>query len=106
MRHEALGSHFENDFTVRNWVQSFLLRHPDKKYLDLASTRFGIHMGFKNIHSGERIQKFPDSPENSPDTCGQKANPERKCCGFKKSGYVWKGSKINMVKMNVSQSYV
>ena len=40
-------------------------------------------MGFKNIQSGERIKKVPDSPANSPDTCGRKVYPERKSCGFK-----------------------
>ena len=50
-----------------------------------------IHIGLKNIHSGygERIQKVPDLPANSPDTFGQniqirvdQANPyvsETKC---------------------------
>ena len=47
------------------------------------STRFQIVCGFKNSHSGERIQKVAGSHANSPDTCGQKANPERKSCGFK-----------------------
>ena len=46
------------------------------------STRFQIVCGFKNFHSGERIQKVVDSHANSPDTCGRKANPERKSCGF------------------------
>ena len=38
---------------------SILLRHRiiKKKYLDLASTRFRIHSVFKNVHSGEQIQK-------------------------------------------------
>ena len=54
------------DFTVRNWARScYVIR---------------IHIAFKSIHSGERIQEVPDSPANSPDTCGQKAYPERKCC--------------------------
>ena len=35
------------------------------------------------FHSGERIQKYPDSLANSPDMCGRKPYPERKCCGFK-----------------------
>ena len=47
------------------------------------STRFQIVCGFKNIHSRERIQKVADSHVNSPDTCGRKANPDRKSCGFK-----------------------
>ena len=50
---------------------------------DLASTRLGIHIGLKNIHSGERIQKVADSPANSPDTCGRKAYPIRKSCKIK-----------------------
>ena len=47
------------------------------------STRFQIVCLLKNFHSGERIQKVADSHANSPDTCGRKANPERKSCGFK-----------------------
>ena len=27
-------------------------------------------------------EKVPDSPANSPDTCGRKAYPGRKSCGF------------------------
>ena len=34
---------------------------PDKKYPDLASTRFRIHYVIKNFHSGERIQNVLDS---------------------------------------------
>ena len=51
-----------------------------KKYPDLVSTRSRIHIGLKNIHSGERTQKVPDLPANSTDTCGRKAYPERKSC--------------------------
>ena len=29
------------------------------------------------------LKKVPGSPANSPDTCGRKAYPERKSCGFK-----------------------
>ena len=60
------------DFTVRNWARSCYVI-PIKKYPDLVSTRFRIHSGLKNIHSGDRIQKVADSPENSPDTRGRKA---------------------------------
>ena len=42
-----------------------------------------VYSGFKNIHSGERIQKVLDSPANLPDTCGRKVYPERKSCIFK-----------------------
>ena len=45
--------------------------------------RFQITCGFKNFHSGERFQKVADSHANSLDTCGRKANPERKSCEFK-----------------------
>ena len=43
-----------------------------KKYPDLS--RLGVHTvpdsyGIQNIHSGERVEKGPDSPANSPDTC-------------------------------------
>ena len=47
-----------------------------------------IYIGFKNIHSGERIQKVPDSPANSPVKRGRKACPERKKCDSEISGYV------------------
>ena len=67
------------DFTVRNWARSCYVIGI-KKIPDLASTRFRIHSGLQNIHSGERIQKVPDSPANSPDTCGRK----EKSCEFKK----------------------
>ena len=60
------------DFTVRDWARSsYIIRII--KYSDLASVRLRIHRRFKNIHFGERIQKVPDSPANSPDTCGWKA---------------------------------
>ena len=35
------------------------------------------------FHSGERIQKHPDSLPSSPDACGQKAYLERKSSRFK-----------------------
>ena len=63
------------DFTVKNWARScHVIRI--KKIPDLASTRF-------LIQSGERIQKVPDSPANSPDKCERKAYPKRKSCRFK-----------------------
>ena len=34
-------------------------------------------------HSGERVQKVPDSTANSPDTCGSKTNPERNKQGYR-----------------------
>ena len=65
------------DFTVRSWARScYVIRI--KIFPDLASTRFRIHNGLKNIQSGERIQRVLDSPANSPDTCGRKSYPERK----------------------------
>ena len=42
---------------------SILLRHRLKKYpdlVDLASIRSRIHSAFKNLYSGERIQKVAD----------------------------------------------
>ena len=66
------------DFMARNWARSCYVTGI-KIFPDLASTRFRIHSGSKNIHSGEHIQKVADSP----DTCGRKAYPERKRCGFK-----------------------
>ena len=53
------------DFTVRNWARSYYVIRIEK-YPDLASTRFRIHSGLKNIRSGERIQKVPDSPTKCP----------------------------------------
>ena len=35
------------------------------------STRIRNVIGFKNFHSGERIQKFPDLLANSPYACGR-----------------------------------
>ena len=82
-----------NDFTVRNWARScYVFRI--KKYPDLASTRFRIHIGLKNIHSGERILKVPDSPANSPDTCARRAYIRKeKVADSKVFGYVWTGPK-------------
>ena len=66
MRHEEIifpsVAILRIDFKVRSWARSC------KKNSDLASTRFQIHSGLKNIHSRERIKKVPDSPANSPDT--------------------------------------
>ena len=71
---------------------SILLRHPNKKYPGLVSTRFLIHIEFKNIHSEERIKKVPDSPANSPDTCRRKAiSRKEKVADSKISGFVWTG---------------
>ena len=70
-------------FTVvlSNWARSW-------NVVRLKKNGFSVHTipdscGLKNIHSGERIQKLPDSPANSPDTCGRKAFPKRRTCGFK-----------------------
>jgi len=46
-------------------------------------TRYRIRCGFIFFHSRERIQKYPDSLPNSPDSCGRKPYPERRSCGFK-----------------------
>ena len=81
MRHEEIilpsAAILRMDFTVRNWARSCYVILM-KKIPDLPSTRFRIHSGFKNTHSEERIQNVPDSPANSPDTCGRKAYSERK----------------------------
>ena len=70
------------DFTVRNWARScYVIRI--KKIPHLVSTRFWIPSGLKNIYSGERIQKVPESPANLLDKCGQKVYPKRKSCKFK-----------------------
>ena len=84
------------DFTVRNWVRTcyvIRIKKSEKKIenrkeergpWERGCTRFRIPIGLKNIHSRERIQKVPDSPANSPDTCGRKMYAERKNCGLKK----------------------
>ena len=53
---------------------SLLLRHRIKNYPDLASKRFRIYSGFKNL-----CIRMP----NSPNRCGLMPYPERKSCGFK-----------------------
>ena len=68
--------------------------------LDLVSTQFWIPSGFKNIHFGECIKKFPDLPANSPDMCEQKAYPQRKNCRFKNMC----GRGLNPKKMVVVQN--
>ena len=60
------------DLTVRNWARSNEIKIKIK-IPNLAFTRFRIHSGLKNIHSGESIQKVPDSPADSQDTCRRKA---------------------------------
>ena len=66
VRHAQKSS--EVEIAVGKELGSILLRHQIKnKYPDLASIRFRIHSVFKNFHSGERIQKYPD-------TCGRGLN--------------------------------
>ena len=48
-------------FTVKNLAQSRYPTGLKKIYLDLASARFRVHSVFKNVHSGEWIQKVADS---------------------------------------------
>ena len=62
-------------------ISGFARPHGSKLFADSKIST--LESGFKNIHSRERIQKVADSHANSPDTCGRKANPERKSCGFK-----------------------
>ena len=82
MRHEARefcsAAILKIDFRIRDWA-----RHPDKKIPVLMSTRFRIHSGLKNIHSGE--SEVSDSPATSTDTCGNKV------ADSKLSGYMWMG---------------
>ena len=53
-----------------------------QKYPDLPSTRIQIVCGYKNFHSRERIQKFPDNSLKYSDACGRKAYPQLFCCGY------------------------
>ena len=55
---------------------------PDKKYPDLAFTRFRIHSLLKNLHSGERIQKVADSYAGCTGCVWTKADSAKKNCGF------------------------
>ena len=64
-------------------LDTILLRCRIRKYPDSPSTRYRIRCGFIFFHSGEQIQKYPDSLPNSPDVCGRKPYSERKRCGFK-----------------------
>ena len=43
----------------------------------------GIMGHVQVANSGERIQKYPGSLQNSPDACGKKPYSERKSCEFK-----------------------
>lgn len=57
------------------------------------STQFQILCMFKYLHSGEQIHVL-----DSPDTCGRKANPQRKIFRLKNiSRYMWKGAIVIIV---------
>ena len=72
-----------------------------KKYPDLASTRFRIHSGFKNFHSGGRIQKVADSYAGLTGSVWTVAVSRRKKLADSKiSGYVWTGPNLSRVLRN------
>ena len=72
--------------TVKNGLD--LITSPDKKYPDLASTRFRIHSVLKTFHSRAEggFKNLQIRMPHSPDTCGRRPYPERKRCGFKNIG--------------------
>ena len=81
------------DFTARNRARSrYVIRI--KKVPDLASTRFRIHIGFKNIHSREHIQKVPDSEFTGYEWTESVPIWKEKDADSKPSGYVymWTGA--------------
>ena len=64
-KRENLGTKLPSECSIQGKeLGSLLSHHRIKKYPDLASTRLRIHSVFKNVHSGERTQKYPDK-------CGQ-----------------------------------
>ena len=72
-----------------------------KEYLDLASTRFRVHSGFKNFHSGGRIQKVVDSYAGFTGSVWTVAVSRRKKLADSKiSGYVWTGPNLSCVLRN------
>ena len=72
-----------------------------KEYPDLASTRFRVHSGFKNFHSGVRIQKVEDSYAGFTGSVWTVAVSRRKKLADSKiSGYVWTGPNLSCVLRN------
>ena len=83
-----------------------MLRHPGNKIPDLASTRFRIQSGLKNIHTGERIQKVPDSPfDGYVWICvdGRRTR-NQKVADSKIPRYVWTGLKTHAGTRTLSWS--
>ena len=72
-----------------------------KEYPDLASTRFRVHSGFKNFHSGVRIQKVEDSYAGFTGSVWTVAVSRRKKLADSKiSGYMWTGPNLSCVLRN------
>ena len=69
----------------------FLL-HRIKNIRIRPSTLFQSLSIFKNVHSESGLKKLMIGLLNSPNTCGWKANPQRKSSDLKITGYVWAGS--------------
>ena len=75
-------------------LDTILLRHRIRKH----PTRCGLIFFF---HSGDRIQKYPDSLLSSPNGCGLKPYPEKK-----KSRYVWTAPSFIVCLLETSWSLV
>ena len=75
---------------IGDWTR-ILSSHRFRKYADSLSTRYRIRCGFLSFHSGERIQKYPDSLLNSLDTGGSHIRKEKVANGDRD---VWTGPKI------------
>jgi len=77
-------------------LDTILLRHRIRKYPDSPSTCYRIRCGFLFFHSGERIQKYPDSLPNwirRMRVDGSRIRKE-KVADSKISGYMWTGPKM------------
>ena len=68
----------------------------DSKIFEFAVHTLSDSLRIYFFHSGEQIQKYPDSLPNSPDTWGRKPYPERKSCGFKN---------IRRIRVNGAENY-
>ena len=52
-------------------LDTMFLRHRIRKYPNSPSTRYQIRCGLFIFRSGERVQKYPDSLPNLPDSWGR-----------------------------------
>ena len=64
---------------VSKRMDTILLHHRIRKHPDSPSIRYRTRCGLIFFfHSGDRIQKYPDSLLSSPNGCGLKPYPEKK----------------------------